>query len=188
MNTSLITPPETLPVSLSEAKNMLKLDDDLTEDDALISGLIRAGVEYAETFQNRRFITQAWNLYLPWFPSCDIIELPYAPLKSVSFIQYIHWNNDTVTLPASDYEVSLTGVVGKVQSVFGKSFPVARDTFEAVTIRFICGYGDDPADVPEITRLAILLYVKLMYDHRGEAMDLSPVDCMLTGNRVMGFA
>lgn len=184
----LVTPPAGLPVSLAEAKNLLKIDDDLTEDDALVTGLIASATEFAEIFQSRKLMTQTWELCLPFFPSCQQIELPYPPLQSVTWIKYVdYYDGTTQTWDPSLYEVSHKGVCGFIRPVIGQSFPIAKDTLEAVTIRFVCGYGDNQADVPEVTRLAIQMHVKLLYDYRGDNVDLKAVESLLTGNRVMSF-
>lgn len=59
--------PATEPVSLIEAKEHLRVDWD--SDDALISALISAAREFAESICRRVFITQSWKLVLDGFPS-----------------------------------------------------------------------------------------------------------------------
>lgn len=59
--------PATEPISLIAAKEHLRVDHD--DDDALISALISAAREFAESICRRVFITQSWKLVLDAFPS-----------------------------------------------------------------------------------------------------------------------
>lgn len=67
MASALITPPAEEPVTLAEAKAHLRVD--IADDDMLISGLIVAARQYAETITRRALVTQSWRLALDRFPS-----------------------------------------------------------------------------------------------------------------------
>ena len=80
------------PVSLAEMK--LHLRETNTDQDALISALIRSARSYAENLTNRVFCYQTRELSLPYFPrfvpsstdpaDYNVIFLPRAPLISVT--------------------------------------------------------------------------------------------------------
>ena len=167
MNTVLVTAPTRFPLYLPEVKNFLKLEDGDTDDDALCMAMLRAAVEAVESFLNRKLITQTWDLKLDAFP-CGRIEPPYGALQSVTSITYIDTNGDSQVWSSSLYQVDTTGVLGRIEPAYGEVYPTTRDVLNAVTVRFVCGYGDDPADVPETIRLAILMVAKAWYDNRGE--------------------
>ena len=59
MALKLVTAPAAEPVTLAEIKEHLRVDSDL--EDALISALITAARQWAETYQGRAYITQTWN-------------------------------------------------------------------------------------------------------------------------------
>ena len=67
---ALISPPAIEPLALADAKLHLKVD--FTDDDTLISALITAAREYAETFTGKSFITRSYELYLDHFPSLGL--------------------------------------------------------------------------------------------------------------------
>jgi hypothetical protein len=73
--------PAVEPLTLEEAKNHLRVDADIDEDDALINNLIAAARQDCEKFQNRAYITQTWELWLDAWPEKDYIELPLPPLQ-----------------------------------------------------------------------------------------------------------
>lgn len=183
MNTVLVTPPAGLPVSLAEVKNLLKIEDSVTEDDALTMALLRGAVEYAEMYQGRRFITQTWDLILDDFP-CGVIEIPYGTLQSVTSISYYDTANVLQTWSASNYQVDTGSVIGNVSTVYGVTYPSTYERYDAVKVRFVCGYGTDPADVPETTRLGVLLLIKEWYDKRGQDVNLDAAEMLLYPQRI----
>lgn len=63
----LLSGPAEEPISLIEAKEHLRVDYD--DEDALISSLIAAARQYAESICRRVFVTQSWKLVLDAFPS-----------------------------------------------------------------------------------------------------------------------
>ena len=78
------TAPTTEPVTISEAKAHLRVDENVAEEDELIAAYIAAAREYCEGFQNRAYITQTWELWLDSFPDKDYIEIPLPPLQEPS--------------------------------------------------------------------------------------------------------
>src|SRR5262245_61367182 len=85
----LLTPPDTPPVSLDEAKAHLRVDH--TDDDNYITALIAAATTYLDGWNGvlgRAMITQEWELVLDAFPCGDAIEIPLGPLQDVSRVAY----------------------------------------------------------------------------------------------------
>ena len=70
----LHTPPAVEPIALDEAKRHLRIEDGVSEDDALVGTLISAVRIWAENFTGRAFITQTWERKLDAF--CGRIVLP----------------------------------------------------------------------------------------------------------------
>lgn len=61
-------PPAVEPVSLAQAKNFLRLENDFTNDDDLVSMLIVAGREAVEAFTSRSLIVKGYRQSLDSFP------------------------------------------------------------------------------------------------------------------------
>ncbi len=160
MSLWLVTAPTVEPVDLAEAKLAVNYEDDQTDKDSTIASLIVAAREWAEGFTGRAFCTQTWELKLDGFLSC--IELNKPPVQSVTSITYVDTNGASQTLSPSLYTTDLpTGpaaLPGRIVPAYQQSWPSTRDVPNAVTVRFVCGYGG-PESVPERLKLAIKMQV-----------------------------
>lgn len=149
----LTTAPASEPVTLQEAKDHLRIDD--TNEDALISELIKAAREYAESAINRPLITQTWTYYADCFES--VIELK-PNLQSVSTVKYIDTDGTQQTLAATEYAISTSDIVGTLFEDYDKTWPSIRSIKNAIEVEFIAGYGL-AADVPASIKSAMLLLI-----------------------------
>ena len=156
--------PAGAPVSVEDAKLHLRIDGDA--ENVTIERLVKAATSNAERLTNRAFITQRWALTLDRFPGGNQpIKIPLPPLKSVEAIKYFDSADAEQTLPASDYVVDPTGLVGKVQPAWQKSWPATSGRPMAVRIEFTAGYGEAAA-VPADIVSAILLLVGSLDQNR----------------------
>ncbi len=143
------------PVTLAEVKDHLRIDD--TADDAVLTILIQAARENVEHQQKRQLITATYEYTLDGFPAGDIV-LPMPPLISVASISYEDTAGDTQTWAAANYQVDITGERGTVSVEPTESYPSTEaDRKNAITITYDAGYGAAASDVPETTRLAIMM-------------------------------
>jgi hypothetical protein len=195
VRTELVTPPAEEPVSLAEAKLHLRVE--ISDDDALISALIKAARSKCETEQGRAYVAQTRDLYLdyfPWFgpglpygvpvlevaganPTSPfglggIIMIPRPPLLSVTSITYTDPSGTLQTLDPSHYEVS-AGTPGRVAPVPGLAWPSARVQLDAVKVRYTCGWATAD-DVPDSIKVAIKLLLTHLYENRGDTNEELP--------------
>lgn len=166
-------------LTLNEAKTQLKLDADITEDDAFIQALIDGATQYLDGIDgilNRALLTQTWQLKLDEFPRYNsmvsnvqrdvyAIKLPLPPLQSVSSVQYVDTAGVTQTWASSNYVVDTANEPGRIYPAYDKCYPSIRSQPEAVTITFVAGYGEAAA-VPQPIKSAMLLLIRAWYDHR----------------------
>jgi len=139
---------------------------DTTDDDAIIASYIVAARVWAENFTNRGLVTQTWRMKLRDFPKDrDWIEIPRAPLVSVSSVSYVDAAGATQTWGAGNYVVSADAEPGRLSLGYGKDWPSVRDQADAVTLTFVVGYGGQAA-VPEPIKAAIRLQVGDLYANR----------------------
>lgn len=162
----LITPAETDPITLVEAKAHLRVTD--TDDDTLIGALITAATRHAEAFTGRAFIDQTWELVLDEFPTNEI-ELSKPPLIEVVSVVYDDGDGNEQTISANEYTVDGVSEPGWVLPV--DSWPTVFDGINSVRIRFRAGYldtGVSPAveKVPADIKHAILLEIGSFYAQR----------------------
>lgn len=160
MNLVLVTAPAKLPVTIDIAKAHARIPEGDTDEDALLMGYVRAAVNHydgRDAYLNRALITQTWDLKLDRFPDRGdaVLEVPLPPLQSVTSISYVDTAGATQTWSSAEYQVDTAAQPGRIVPAYGYKWPSARHQLNAVTVRFVAGYGDDPADVPEEIRLAI---------------------------------
>ena len=185
MPLQIVTPPASEPVSLSEAKQHLRVDGD--DDDLLIGSLITAARQAAETQTGRQLITARWKLVLDAFPGPSLMQsapvasfslpghailLAKCPVQSVVSIEYLDMNGTTQVMPASDYVLDAACEPARLTPVFGKTWPLTLPQMGAVSVTFDAGYGTASA-VPEGLKSWIKLRLGSLYGHREEMSVLS---------------
>jgi len=181
MALDLTAPPIVEPVSLAQMKLHLRVDDDLTEDDALIQLLITAARRHAEMVCNASFVTQSWRLTLDAFPGgaglagytsgAGAVIFERGPVQSVDSIRYtdLSGTNQLITSPGMpDYAVDLAGRIARMSPAFGKVWPIPMPQIGAVRINYTAGYGDTADAVPEGVRHWIMVRAGTCYRNREE--------------------
>lgn len=166
----LVTPPAEEPVSLVETKGRLRITE--TGEDSSINSMISTAREWAEKFTQRALITQTWDYKLDAF--ADTMEIPLPPLQSVTSVKYLDTAGVEQTLANTEYTVDTAAERGLVRLAYGKSWPATRVQANAVTIRFIAGYGAAAA-VPSTIKDACLLFVGELYARREHAIAGAPI-------------
>lgn len=166
-----VTAPAQMPITLDEAKAHARVPDDFTAEDPLLVGYVRAATEHfdgADGYLARAILRQTWDLTLDRFPgySDEAIEIPLPPLISVSSVSYVDTAGDTQTWSAAEYQVDTASEPGRLVPAYGYKWPSTRDQLGSVTIRFVAGYGSDPADAPERIRLAVAQLAAHWYNER----------------------
>jgi uncharacterized phiE125 gp8 family phage protein len=171
MNLKIVTPPAVEPVSLADIVAHLRIDS--SGEDALLLSMIEAARDYCESYQNRAYITQTWEMALESFPSTNEITLPRPPLQSLgASIKYYDTADVEATMAAADYMVDTYAEPGRIVLKYGKSWPTTSlRPANGVIIRYVAGYGATAAFVPERVIQAIRLLVGHMFENR-ESTDI----------------
>jgi uncharacterized phiE125 gp8 family phage protein len=161
MGVKVITPPETEPISLDEAKKHCRIDEETDEDD-LLSDLITAAREYCETNQNRVYITQTLELTLDKWP-CFPMEIPRPPLAEVISVKYTDKDGVETVWPTTEYIVDTDNEPGRIALAYGKSIPsVALAPINGIRMQFIAGSDA----VAKKFKQAMLLLIGYWYANR----------------------
>ena len=168
-------PPAVEPITLEEAKLHLRVDID--DDDALITALIVAARQFAESLTGRSFVTQTWQLTLDYFPIC--LQLERGVVQTINSMTYRDMSGAIQTVPFSapasgiqrsvdgNIVADLTGVPARITPAFGRIWPIPMPEIGAVTVNYTAGYGDDTA-VPQGIKQWMLLRIGSMYAFREE--------------------
>lgn len=179
-----VTGPAVEPISRIEAREHLRLDDDV--DDAQVRAYTLAARMWAENYTGRAFITRTFAQYLDGFTKIDMplwegwetgpdvvnyrnnIELAMAPVVSVSHVKYFTKDNTETTWASSNYYIDAIRSPARIVLRDGANYPTNLRSVNALKITFDAGYGTTPNSVPEPIRVAMLQYVAFLYEHRGD--------------------
>lgn len=149
--------PTVEPLTLAEAKQYAVVTQD--DDNALVSALVRAAREGAETYLGRALYTQTWKYtQSAW---SDVMWLPMAaPLQSVSTVQYYATDGTLTTLSSTYYTVDTTSEPGRLLRAANQSWPALQTDRSGplVIVTYVCGYTS-VASIPEIIKLALRIAV-----------------------------
>lgn len=163
MSLRLITPATALPVSLATAKQHLRVEH--SEDDALITSMIRAAARTAEQQMCRALMSQTWQLLIDEFPAAEI-RLERPRVQSITSIVYVNTAGTDITLNPSLYTLDADLLPGWVLPALGTTWPATREQANAVRVTFVAGYGDTAAAVPDDVAAWLLLQVGALYRNR----------------------
>lgn len=178
---TLVTGPVEYPLTLSEAKEHLRIDGN--DHDAEIDDLIAEATAYVERQAGRKLVTQTWKYTLDSLPLN--IRIPYPPLQSISSVSYQDSSNATQTLSSSLYKVDSSSEPARMVQAYNQTYPDIYDDINVVDITFVCGYGDRD-DVPGRFKRAIKLYMQAMFDGDTQSGDIA--DKLIAQDKVPWFA
>lgn len=179
------------PVTYQQVLDHLRInpyDEEIDEASiTYIETLIRAVRDYTESFLDRALITQTWKYHLDAWPSRNDIEIPKPPLQSVSSVYYTTSAGvPTLWTAATEYIVDTVSGRGKIVLAYEKSYPTdILYPSNPIKIQFVCGYGDDPSDVPMQILQAILIQVGELYDNREPVIQGEPLHKLDTVERLL---
>jgi uncharacterized phiE125 gp8 family phage protein len=160
MRLKLVSGPTSEPVTLSEATAHLRID--YSEDDALVAAQISAAREWAEAFTRRAFGTQTYDIYFDGWPRFPL-DLPRAPLQSVTGIFYTDEDGDETELASTNYIVDTASQPGRIALKSTAVLPsVTLQEINGVRVRFVAG----DANTPEMAKTAMLLLLGDLYENR----------------------
>lgn len=174
-----IAAPQQLPVSLGEARAQLRLDEDASEEDAVLASMLHSAVGHAEAWTGRALITQRFELFLDHLPARALggagadfavqrkaIFLPRPPLQAVIALSVFDVQGVETAIAASAYFIDAAGAPGRL-ILDGSLLPGALRAANAIRIEFDAGYGDDPQSVPEDLQQGILQLTAHLFENRG---------------------
>ncbi len=181
MTLRLITPPAVEPVSVETAKLFLRVDG--TEEDALVMSLAKGARETGEELARRAFLTQTLEMVLDDWPPKFVMALMRPPLQSVISVKYYDENN--VEAIWTDYTVDTRSEPGRVH--FNSTPGTTLLESGGIVVRYVAGYGNTEADVPQRIKDAILALTAYRYENRESYVAPREIKDAFIGERVMWF-
>jgi uncharacterized phiE125 gp8 family phage protein len=123
-----------------------------------------------ENHTGRALASQTFELTLDSFPY-DKIEIPMAPVTSLTSIKYKDSDNVETTLASSEY-IFYDSEPAVIIPAYGKSFPsYIPYPIGSVKIRYVAGYT---TNIPEPIKQAMLLLIGHLFENR-EAINIGNI-------------
>lgn len=153
--------PVALALTMAEAKQALRIEEDDTSLDTMISIWVAGITAEAEAQTRRAFVNRGMRVTLDVFP--DAIQLS-APTFSVEAVRFLDPDGVTQTLDPADYYVDRVTIPGYIVPARGKAWPATESHVNAVSVDYTAGYGPTAATVPDTVRLYILARLQELWD------------------------
>lgn len=162
----LVSPPEIRALTLDACKAQLRIEDDDTASDYEVAMFIEAVTNQAEKITRRALTTSTWRYSTGGFPAHgSFLEVPRAPLQSVTHIKYYDTGGTLQTLSSSDYFVDADIEPGRIGLKVGSVWPSTANYSNAVQVTFVAGWARRE-DIPFGLRQAMLYHVAHLYEFR----------------------
>jgi uncharacterized phiE125 gp8 family phage protein len=162
--------PAVEPMTLTEAKNFLRVD--LDDDNIYIGSLITSAREYCESVTMRALGTQKFELVLDDFPSIkDFIEIPRAPLQKVDTAQYRNSFGEIKDIDPATILFDYDSEPGRIVLAYNRFWPIFIPyPAGAVIINYTAGYTAlNP--MPIGIKQAMFLLIGQWYTNREPMVD-----------------
>ena len=169
MTLVLIQGPAAEPVSLAQAKAHLRVDSDA--EDALIASLIITSRLHVEAALGLALLTQSWTWLIDAWPDLGELRLPLRPIQSIGSVRVYDEAGVAQTLSPDTYSLDGAGAPARLVRGRGRIWPPPGRSANGIEVALSAGFGDNPEDVPQPIRQAVLLLVAHWYEHR-EPLDL----------------
>lgn len=161
-----LTPPAIEPVSLSEAKDFLRILSD--DEDELLGTLITAARLMVEAASGRMLIEQNWRIVLEAWPLAGQIRLPLSPVRSIAAAR-VYDEQGAVQTVASAALVLVAGSDPPLIAVSG-AVPAPGRPRAPIEIDLVAGFGATRDTVPAPLRQAVLRLACRWFEHRGDVV------------------
>jgi len=153
--------PVALALTMAEAKQALRIEEDDTSLDVTIGIWIKGITVEAETQTHRAFVNRGMRVTLDRFP--DAIKLS-APTFSVEAVRFLDPDGVERTLDPADYYVDRVTKPGYIVPARGKTWPATEEHVNAVTVEYTAGYGPSGATIPDEVRTYILAKLQVQFE------------------------
>jgi len=161
-----LTPPAIEPVSLSEAKDFLRLLAD--DEDELLGTLLTAARLMIEAASGRLLIEQGWRIVLDTWPQGGAIRLPLSPVRSLTAAR-VHPAAGAAELVTPSSLTLIEGADPPLISVSGP-VPAPGRARSAIEIDLVAGFGATRDTIPAPLRQAALRLACRWFEHRGDVV------------------
>jgi uncharacterized phiE125 gp8 family phage protein len=160
-----VSGPAVEPITLAEMKAYLRVDEDETAQDDLISGLIKAARLTVEAASRRILIEQHWRVVLDRWPRDGVVLLPLSPLIAVDAIRITDASGAATQLPDGAFDAD---ALSDPPRIIVKNAPEPGKSRNGISIELRAGFGAAADAVPATLKLAIRILVAHWFENRGD--------------------
>jgi uncharacterized phiE125 gp8 family phage protein len=164
MPSILLTGPAAEPITLTQAKQFIRVEHD--DDDDVVSALIAGSRIHVEAQTRRALITQSWRLTRDVWPETGCLPVLPVPLQTLDAVRVYKSDGSTLAVDVAAFAADKASAPARLSFMRG-ALPAPERPVSGIEIDVTCGYGDAPDDVPEPLRQAIRLLVAHWYENRG---------------------
>jgi len=170
----LITGPAVEPVTLSEVKNNASITHCVYDTE--IARWIKSCRRHAEKYMRRSLVTQTWEVSFDSWP-CSTIDLPRSPVQSITSVTYYDYEDTPIVISSDNYRLDISASPARLSTVYGYTWPsVTLRSTDAVKIRYVTGYGDVAATVPNEIKDGIIMHATERYNSRAGEFDMALIE------------
>ncbi len=164
----LLTPPASQPLTLTDAKAIIRTDDDSSDHDALLTRLISVARQRVEQDTRRRLALQTWLYGCGYWPREPYILLPQAPVQHIVSIEYSVLHTPTpLDAAATPDDPAETGYIPLPYTTAGYMLDQQNSSYHALRLQpgvtwpaepldwyglriiYVCGYATPPEPLVE---------------------------------------
>jgi len=170
----IVTAAASEPITLSEAKNFLRVDH--SDDNTLISALITASRQMCEEYTRRILVTTTIDEYFDKFPMnrwenlSNLIYLSRGPVASITSVKYVDEIGSEVTITSDQYIIDTISEPARIQSTAG--WFAAAGVVNQVIVRYVV--GTDVSSIPKPLIQGMMLVISDLYDQRNDRVKALP--------------
>ena len=180
MNIKVVQPPASMPVSLSQAKQHLRLETS-TEDD-LLTGIIREATDYCEVILRQNLIERTLQQSFTRDQIASGLFLTGAPVREVVEVRGLSLSGQSTIISPSQYTIALHD--GQAHLHLHDDIDPATIA-QGVTVDYASGLGQTGSEIPGNITRAILMLVAHWYEFRGATHRDEPADKLPAGLEVL---
>ena len=167
MSITDIEAPPIEPITLSTAKEFLRIDHD--HEDALIADFIIAARERVEAMARLSLITRR-RAYSTAKSCTSRIFINHGPVKHIHKVSLMDGADNAVDIPLSELYINKRARPVSLETRRRALFSDYASDPAAIVVELEAGYGTSPEDVPMQLRQAVLLLLAQHYEHREGAL------------------
>ncbi len=163
---SLTTDAEVEPISESDAKSWLRIDESASDID--VAALILAARKKVEADTSLALIHQTVLLSRDGAPyGRTPLRIPIGPVSSVTSIKSYAADDTESTVATSVYRLDTFSKPARLVLKEGQSWPTSLRPENALLIELVVGFGATAASVPANLIMAVRLLIEHWFGNRG---------------------